>query len=52
VQLQKCFEDLYYKIGDLSVSKKSSKEFLSLPMYPELEESRQIEVVERFKGFF
>jgi dTDP-4-amino-4,6-dideoxygalactose transaminase len=35
-----CYEDLGYRIGDLSISKKSSREVLSLPMYPKLEESR------------
>ncbi|MEA2015261.1 MAG: DegT/DnrJ/EryC1/StrS family aminotransferase [Actinomycetota bacterium] len=47
LHLQKCFADLGYKKGDFPESEKASKEVLSLPMYPEIEEGRQREVVER-----
>jgi len=52
LHLQKCFENLGYKIGDFPISERASKEVLSLPIYPELKESKQIEVVERIKKFF
>jgi len=52
LHLQKCFENLGYKIDDFSISERASKEVLSLPIYPELKKSEQVEVVEKIKEFF
>ena len=52
LHLQKCFENLGYKIDDFPISEMASKEVLSLPIYPELEESEQEEVVEEISEFF
>jgi len=51
LHLQKCFKDLGYKEGDFPEGEKASKEVLSLPMYPEIEEERQREVVGKIKEF-
>jgi dTDP-4-amino-4,6-dideoxygalactose transaminase len=51
LHLQKCFENLGYKEGDFPASERASKEVLSLPMFPELEENKQVEVVKKIKEF-
>jgi len=51
LHLQKCFENLGYKEGDFPASERASKEVLSLPMFPELEENKQLEVVKKIKEF-
>lgn len=52
LHLQQCFEDLGYKMGDFPISELASKEVLSLPIFPELKEDDQMEIVERIKEFF
>jgi len=49
LHLQKCFANLGYKEGDFPEAEKTSKEVLSLPMYPELEEGRIDLVVKKFQ---
>jgi len=44
IHLQKAYKHLNYKLGDFPITKKVSKEILSLPMYPELTD-KQIEYV-------
>ena len=51
LHLQKCFEDLGYKKGDLTNAEKKAQEVLSLPIYPELKRGEQDFVVEKIKGF-
>lgn len=43
---QKVFEYLNYQIGDFPVSEKISKNILSIPMHPYLEENEQDEILE------
>ena len=51
LHLQKCFEDLGYKKGDLTNAEKKAQEVISLPIYPELKRGEQDFVVEKIKGF-
>ena len=51
LHLQKCFEDLGYKKGDLPNAEKKSEEVLSLPIYPWLTQEEQDWVIEKVKGF-
>lgn len=45
VHLQKAYADLGYKAGDLPVTEQIAGEFLSLPIYPELQPQQAAEVV-------
>ncbi len=51
LHLQKAYAHLEYKEGDFPVAEKSASRLLSLPMYPDLKEEQQIQVVERIKEF-
>jgi len=51
LHLQRCFEELGYKKGDLPNSEKKAQEVISLPIYPELTEEEQEYVIERIKEF-
>lgn len=50
LHLQKALKFLGYQKGDFPVTEKAAKEVLSLPMYPELEESTIIEIAEIIKS--
>jgi len=50
LHLQEALKFLGYQKGDFSVAEKAAKEVLSLPMYPELEESTIIEIAEIIKS--
>jgi len=52
LHLQKCFSELGYKNGDFPVSEKLAEKGLSLPMYPELNDSQIEYVAEKIKLFF
>lgn len=52
IHLQKAYKDLGYKKGDFPVSEKLADEILSLPMFPELEESQVEYITENIKKFF
>jgi dTDP-4-amino-4,6-dideoxygalactose transaminase len=51
LHLQKCFEDLGYKEGDLPNSEKKAQEVISLPIYPGLRREEQDYVIEEIKAF-
>ncbi len=52
LHLQRCFKYLGYKKGDFPVSEKASREVLALPIYPELREAEQRQVVSSIIGFY
>ena len=52
LHLQPCFSFLGYKKGDFTFAEKASAEFLSLPVYPELEKEEGGYVVEKIWEFF
>src|SRR5262245_16895998 len=52
LHLQKCFSELGYRAGQLSVSERASGEVLSLPVYPELTRAQQDYVIETIRGFY
>jgi dTDP-4-amino-4,6-dideoxygalactose transaminase len=52
LHLQKAYEHLGYKEGSFPVSEKMAQEILSLPMYPELTDDQQKQVVERIIELF
>ncbi|MEW6349147.1 MAG: DegT/DnrJ/EryC1/StrS family aminotransferase [Thermodesulfobacteriota bacterium] len=52
LHLQKCFESLGYKDGDLPHSEKAAKEVLALPVFPGLSEVRQHKVIRCLTEFF
>ena len=51
LHLQKCFEYLGYKEGDLPESEKAAKEVLSIPIYSELNQSQLDYIVEKVNAF-
>src|SRR5215213_3400809 len=51
LHLQKCFEYLGYKKGDLPESEAAANETFALPCYPELTEEQQVYVVKTIEGF-
>ena len=52
LHLQECYSSLKYRRGDLPNSERASEEVLALPIYPELTEDQQFEVVNQIKTFY
>ncbi len=52
LHLQKPLLDIGYKVGQFPVSEKVSREVLSLPIYPEMEDQQINYVVEKIREFF
>jgi dTDP-4-amino-4,6-dideoxygalactose transaminase len=52
VHLQKAYEDLGYRKGDLPSTEKCCSEILSLPFFPEMKESEIREVAQGIRSFF
>jgi dTDP-4-amino-4,6-dideoxygalactose transaminase len=51
IHLQKAYEDLGYRKGDLPLTEQCSLEILSLPFFPEIRESEMEEVAEGIRSF-
>jgi dTDP-4-amino-4,6-dideoxygalactose transaminase len=52
LHLQPCFEYLGYKRGAFPESERATREVISLPVYPELNQSQLDEVIEAVRGFY
>jgi dTDP-4-amino-4,6-dideoxygalactose transaminase len=52
LHLQPCFEYLGYERGAYPESEKATREVISLPVYPELQQSQLDEVIEAVRGFY
>ncbi|MFQ6067774.1 MAG: DegT/DnrJ/EryC1/StrS family aminotransferase [bacterium] len=52
LHLEKAYRSLGYNQGDLPIAEKTSKEVLSLPIYPELSKAQIELVVKEIKNFF
>ena len=52
LHLQPCFADLGYRIGSLPVTEQAMKEVISLPIYPELTDAQQDEVISAVREFY
>jgi dTDP-4-amino-4,6-dideoxygalactose transaminase len=52
LHLQKCYESLGYKAGDLPITEAAARECLSLPLFPELTDAQIDYVVQHVKAFF
>src|SRR5262249_53312947 len=52
LHLQPAFSYLAYQLGDLPVSETASREALSIPLYPELNEERQAAAIDNVAAFY
>lgn len=52
LHLQECFSFLGYKEGDLPITEKVTRHVLAIPMYPELDYSKQKYVVSKIARFY
>ena len=52
IHLQKAYEDLGYRKGDLLMTERCSREVLSLPLFPELKDSEMEKVTGTIRLFF
>jgi dTDP-4-amino-4,6-dideoxygalactose transaminase len=52
LHLQPCFEYLGLKRGAYPESEKATREVISLPVYPEMQQSQLDEVIEAVRGFY
>ena len=52
IHLQECSKNLSYKVGDFPKTESYAKEMISLPIYPELNDSEIEIVIKILKDFF
>lgn len=52
LHLQPAFRHLGYKPGDFPIAERIARETLSLPLFPEMTERQQLEVIKAVHGFF
>ena len=52
LHLQPCFADLGFRMGSLPVTEQAMKEVISLPIYPELTDAQQDEVIGAVREFY
>ena len=49
---QECFAYLGHKHGDFPESERATREVISLPVYPELQQPQLDEVIDAVRGFY
>ena len=52
LHLQECFRDLGYREGEFPQSEAAARDSLAIPIYPELSEEQQAQVVGQIREFF
>jgi len=52
LHLQECFADLNYSVGDMPFSEDAANHTLALPIYPELDETSQVRIVDTIAKFY
>jgi len=52
LHLQECFAHLGYRLGELPATEQAMAEVLSLPIYPELADAQQDEVIGAIGEFY
>ena len=52
LHLQECFRELGYRSGDFPRAEKACAEVISLPIYPELSQGQQAQVVDAVVSFY
>jgi dTDP-4-amino-4,6-dideoxygalactose transaminase len=52
LHLQECFADLAYRVGDLPLTEQAMAEVISLPIYPEMTDNQQEEVIQAVREFY
>lgn len=51
LHLQECYSDLGYSVGDIPVSEQTARQALALPVFPELNDEEQKQIVKLIEDF-